>query len=103
MRARKRQVLADRWLSIAEVAQFLGCALATVYNLRRDHGFPAGRKLTGSLTRWSQIAIEDWLARREPDGVAPRLDERFARGTARSHGAGASAEGGGDDAGMTSE
>jgi hypothetical protein len=91
----------DEWLSIRGVCAMLHCCEESLRRLRMNHGFPAGRNLNGlSLIRWSRNDIEDWLARREPDDVAPRLDERFQRGTAHSHGAGASAEGGGDDAGM---
>lgn len=62
----------DRLLTVAEVAEVLGCGKTNAYNLCHAKGFPAlrvgaGKGRGGIRVRYS--ALMDWLKKLEAEGL----------------------------------
>ncbi len=52
----------SRMLKINEVAELIGCSVASVRRLERAGRLPAGVRLSYRLKRWPAGVIESWLA-----------------------------------------
>lgn len=49
----------DRWLSVEEVAKYLGVSSDTVYRWRDKQGMPANR--VGRLWKFKKDEIDEWV------------------------------------------
>lgn len=54
----------DRWLSVEEIASYLGVSRDTIYNWLSDRGMP-GRRV-GRLWKFKKSAVDAWV---ESDGA----------------------------------
>lgn len=54
------RTLIPKLLCVQEVAELLHCSIRHVYRLSESDQMPRPLKI-GSLNRWSQSAIEDWI------------------------------------------
>lgn len=60
----------NRLLTVQEVAQWLGVAPRTVYAWVHEEYIPVIK--LGTLNRFSESSISDWISRRETPGRASR-------------------------------
>jgi excisionase family DNA binding protein len=51
--------VADRWLSVDEIAEYLGISKDTVYTWVNERGMP-GHKV-GRLWKFQQSEVEEWV------------------------------------------
>ena len=49
----------DRWLSVEEIARYLGVSSDTVYRRIEKHGMPAHR--IGRLWKFKKDEVDDWV------------------------------------------
>jgi excisionase family DNA binding protein len=63
----------DRWLSVDEIAEYLGVSRDTVYNWMRDRGMPRAR--IGRFWRFKKDSVDAWVATGQA-AIEPALDER---------------------------
>lgn len=55
----------DEWAlwSVAQIADYLGCARSTVYRYMADPAFPAKGRPGGGHPRWRAVDVKEWAAR----------------------------------------
>lgn len=63
----------DRWLSVDEIAEYLGVAKDTVYGWIGSRGMPAHK--VGRLWKFKKAEIDEWVK----SGAAADLAERDPR------------------------
>ena len=49
----------DRWLSVEDVCEYLGCSRETVYNWINERGMPANK--VGRLWKFKKKDIDAWV------------------------------------------
>ena len=56
----KERDLMKRYLSVKEVAEYLGVSRMTIYNMVKDKQLPQGRRFRG-VRRWDFEELKDFL------------------------------------------
>lgn len=64
----------DRWLSVDEIADYLGVSRDTVYNWITSRGMPAHR--VGRLWKFKKEAVDAWVQSGGADVESPASDEK---------------------------
>lgn len=59
----------DRFLSVREVAKYLGCSSATIWRRTADGTLPQPVKI-GAMTRWSQTELFNYVEEAKSGRVA---------------------------------
>ena len=73
----------DRWLSVDEIAQYLGVSRDTIYNWIATRGLPAHR--VGRLWKFKREAVDAWVeSGRANDRDARKPDRDGVASTRRS-------------------
>ena len=57
----------DRMLRIGQVQELVGLSRPSLYRRMRDSGFPRPRRMGPRASRWSEVAVREWLEAR-PEG-----------------------------------
>lgn len=60
----------DRWLSVDEIAEYLGVRRDTIYRWINDKGMPAHK--VGRLWKFKKVQVDEWV---EDGGAADRAKQ----------------------------
>jgi excisionase family DNA binding protein len=62
----------DRWLSVADIAEYLGISKDTVYAWTEKKGLPAHR--IGRLWKFKRSEVDEWVHNGQAADVQPDMD-----------------------------